>query len=58
MLRLRFVAPEGYAAEQAFFGCEAFDHGEGLLISNGQSVFLSWMTRADGYRLLPVEAAP
>jgi hypothetical protein len=35
---------------------DASDHP--LLISNGRSVFLSWMTRADGYRLLPVEDAP
>jgi hypothetical protein len=35
---------------------DASDHP--LLVSNGRSVFLSWMTRADGYRLLPVEAAP
>ena len=35
---------------------DASDHP--LLVSNGQRVFLSWMTRADGYRLLPVEAAP
>jgi hypothetical protein len=35
---------------------DASDHP--LLVSNGERVFLSWMTRADGYRLLPVEAAP
>ena len=26
--------------------------------TNGRRVFLSWMTRADGYRLLPLEDAP
>jgi hypothetical protein len=35
---------------------DASDHP--LLVGDGQRVFLSWMTRADGYRLLPVEAAP
>jgi hypothetical protein len=35
---------------------DASDHP--LLVSNGRRVFLSWMTRADGYWLLPVEAAP
>jgi hypothetical protein len=35
---------------------DASDHP--LLVSNGRRVFVSWMTRADGYRLLPVEAAP
>jgi hypothetical protein len=35
---------------------DASDHP--LLVSNGQRVFLSWMTRANGYRLLPVEAVP
>jgi hypothetical protein len=35
---------------------DASDHP--LLVSNGQRVFLSWMTQADGYRLLSVEAAP
>jgi hypothetical protein len=35
---------------------DASDHP--LLINSGNSVFLSWMTRADGYRLLSVEAAP
>jgi hypothetical protein len=29
-----------------------------LLVSNGQSVFLSWMTKADGYRIQPIEGAP
>jgi hypothetical protein len=35
---------------------DASDHP--LLVSNGRRVFLSWMTRADGYRLLPVEGTP
>ena len=35
---------------------DASDHP--LLISNGRQTFLSWQTRADGYRLLPLEAAP
>jgi hypothetical protein len=35
---------------------DASDHP--LLVSNGRNVFLSWMTRADGYRLLSLEAAP
>ena len=26
-----------------------------LLVSDGRSVFLSWMTKTDGYRLLPIE---
>ena len=25
-----------------------------LLISDGQTTYLSWMTKADGYRLLPI----
>ena len=25
-----------------------------LLVSDGQATFLSWMTKADGYRLLPI----
>ncbi len=29
-----------------------------LLVSDGARVFLSWMSRADGYRLLPLEDAP
>jgi hypothetical protein len=24
------------------------------LVSDGQKVYLSWMTKADGYRLLPI----
>jgi hypothetical protein len=32
---------------------DASDHP--LLVANGERVFLSWMTRADGYRLLPLE---
>jgi hypothetical protein len=35
---------------------DASDHP--LLVSDGQRVFLSWMTRADGYRLLPLEDRP
>jgi hypothetical protein len=35
---------------------DASDHP--LLVSDGGRVFLSWMTRADGYRLLPLEASP
>ncbi len=35
---------------------DASDHP--LLVSNGLRVFLSWMTRADGYRLLPLEVSP
>jgi hypothetical protein len=35
---------------------DASDHP--LLVSNGRRVFLSWMTRDDGYRLLPVEGTP
>jgi hypothetical protein len=33
---------------------DASDHP--LLLTNGTQVFLSWQTRADGYRLLPLEA--
>jgi len=33
---------------------DASDHP--LLITNGTQVFLSWQTRAEGYRLLPLEA--
>lgn len=29
-----------------------------LLIANGNRVFLSWMTRADGYRFIPLEDVP
>jgi hypothetical protein len=29
-----------------------------LLATNGQRVFLSWQTRAEGYRLIPLEDAP
>jgi hypothetical protein len=25
-----------------------------LLVSDGQATYLSWMTKADGYRLLPI----
>lgn len=35
---------------------DASDHP--LLVSDNGRVFLSWMTRADGYRLLPLEAFP
>jgi hypothetical protein len=35
---------------------DASDHP--LLLTDGRRVFLSWMTRADGYRLLPLEDAP
>jgi hypothetical protein len=29
-----------------------------LLVSDGQRVFLSWMTKADGYRIQPIEDEP
>jgi hypothetical protein len=29
-----------------------------LLVSDGQKVFLSWMTKADGYRIQPIEDEP
>jgi hypothetical protein len=29
-----------------------------LLIGNGREVFLSWMTKADGYQMMPIEGAP
>jgi Neuraminidase (sialidase) len=29
-----------------------------VLVATGARVFLSWLTRAEGYRLLPLEAAP
>jgi len=32
---------------------DASDHP--LLISDGHRTYLSWMTKADGYRLLPLE---
>ncbi|HVY57011.1 MAG TPA: sialidase family protein [Xanthobacteraceae bacterium] len=32
---------------------DASDHP--LLVSNGRRIFLSWMTKADGYQLLPIE---
>jgi len=35
---------------------DASDHP--LLVSDGRRVFLSWKTRADGYRLLPLEDRP
>ena len=28
--------------------------GTPLLVSDGQATYLSWMTKADGYRLLPI----
>ena len=31
---------------------DASDHP--LLVSDGQATYLSWMTKADGYRLLPI----
>ena len=35
---------------------DASDHPQ--LVSNGHSVFLSWMTRADGYQFVSLENAP
>jgi hypothetical protein len=35
---------------------DASDHP--LLVSNGRDVFLSWMTKADGYHITPIEGAP
>ena len=35
---------------------DASDHP--LLVSNGAHAFLSWMTRAEGYRLLPLDDVP
>jgi hypothetical protein len=35
---------------------DASDHP--LLVTNGQRVFLSWMTHADGYQFVPLENAP
>jgi hypothetical protein len=35
---------------------EASDHP--LLVSDGRRAFLSWQTRADGYRLFPLEDSP
>ena len=29
-----------------------------LLVSDGQKTFLSWMTKADGYRIQPIEFEP
>jgi hypothetical protein len=29
-----------------------------LLVSNGRQIYLSWMTKADGYRLTPIEDQP
>jgi hypothetical protein len=29
-----------------------------LLVSDGRQIFLSWMTKADGYRLQPIEGEP
>jgi hypothetical protein len=29
-----------------------------LLVSDGRQYYLSWMTKADGYRLQPIEAEP
>jgi hypothetical protein len=29
-----------------------------LLVSDGQRIFLSWMTKADGYRIQPIENEP
>jgi hypothetical protein len=35
---------------------DASDHP--LLVSHGPEAFLSWMTKADGYRIVPIEDAP
>jgi hypothetical protein len=35
---------------------DASDHP--LLLNRGQRIYLSWMTRADGYRLLALEDVP
>jgi hypothetical protein len=35
---------------------DASDHP--LLVGNGREVFLSWMTKADGYHIMPIEGAP
>jgi hypothetical protein len=48
---LTWSAPN-VAAETA----DASDHP--LLVTNGMRVFLSWQTRAEGYRLIPLEDAP
>jgi hypothetical protein len=29
-----------------------------LLVSNGRQTYLSWMTKADGYHLQPIEGEP
>ena len=29
-----------------------------LLVSDGQKTYLSWMTKADGYRIQPIEFEP
>ena len=31
---------------------------QALLVSNGSDVFLSWLTKREGYRLLALEEAP
>lgn len=43
-------APEALASTS-----DASDHP--LLVGDGRSVFLSWLTKADGYRLLPLPGA-
>jgi hypothetical protein len=48
---LSWSKPEA-AAETA----DASDHP--LLVSDGHTVYLSWLTRADGYRLIPLKAKP
>ena len=35
---------------------DASDHP--LLVSDGHRSFLSWMTKADGYRIQPIEGEP
>jgi hypothetical protein len=35
---------------------DASDHP--LLVSNASEVFLSWMTKADGYHITPIDSAP
>jgi hypothetical protein len=35
---------------------EASDHP--LLVADGRRAFLSWMTKADGYRFQPIEDEP
>ena len=51
--RLAGAAPPPNSALSLWYRAPASDHP--LLISDGKRTYLSWMTKADGYRFLPLE---